>query len=84
MADLLGKTGRRVEVEFAAPVDPRELSQLPGVSDVKADGARVRLRVAGEIDPVVKAIAAHPVIELEFSRPTLEEVFLTYYEEGGP
>ncbi len=86
VADLLGKTGRRVEVEFASAVDPAELSAIAGVSDVEAqgDGARLRFRVAGDVDAVVKALAARPVVDLEFARPTLEEVFLTYYEEEGP
>jgi len=83
VADLLGKTGRRVEVEFAGAVDPAELSAIAGVSAVEADGKRLRFRVAGDVDPVVKALAARPVVDLEFARPTLEEVFLTYYEEGG-
>jgi len=82
--ELLDKTGRRVEVELAAPVDPEELRRLPGVGEVEVDGARARFRVSGDVDPVVKAIAAHHVVDLEFARPTLEEVFLTYYEEGQP
>jgi ABC-2 type transport system ATP-binding protein len=52
------------------------------VSAVERDGARVTFRVAGDLDPVVKAISRHRVVDLEFARPTLEEVFLTYYEEG--
>ena len=43
VADLLGKTERRVEVEFAEPVDPAELRAIPGVSGVEADGARLRV-----------------------------------------
>jgi hypothetical protein len=31
---------------------------------------------------VVKALAAHHVTDLEVSRPSLEEVFLGYYEGG--
>ncbi|HET6570540.1 MAG TPA: ABC transporter ATP-binding protein [Solirubrobacterales bacterium] len=55
IADLLEKTTehRRVEVEFAEPVELGEVRRLPGVT-----GA-------------------------EYVRPTLEQVFLTYYEEGG-
>jgi ABC-2 type transport system ATP-binding protein len=78
--DLLGKTKRRVAVEFAAPVDEAELRRVAGVSDVSTADGRVTFRVAGEIDPVVKELARHPVVELEFAHPTLEEVFLSYYE----
>jgi ABC-2 type transport system ATP-binding protein len=49
---------------------------------VDTDDGRVRFKVAGDIDPVLKAIARHTVVDLEIERPTLEEVFLTYYQ--GP
>ncbi len=82
VADLLGKTQRRVSVEFVEPIDLAELSGCPGVSALEADGGKVTFRVAGDLDPVVKAIARHTVADLEFARPTLEEVFLAYYEDG--
>jgi ABC-2 type transport system ATP-binding protein len=81
--DLLHETRRRVSVEFAQPVDIAELAAIPGVSDLAQADGRVTFRVSGEIDPVVKAIARHAVAELELAHPTLEEVFLTYYEEPG-
>jgi hypothetical protein len=31
---------------------------------------------------VIKAIARHAVADLEVAHPTLEEIFLTYYEDG--
>ena len=31
-------------------------------------------------DALIKALAAHPVADLETERPSLEEVFLTLYE----
>jgi ABC-2 type transport system ATP-binding protein len=78
--ELLGKTQRRVAVEFAEPVAENELGRVPGVSDVVSEDGRVSFRVAGEVDPVLKAIAHHRVVDLEFAHPTLEEVFLTYYQ----
>ena len=53
------------------------------MSDLEADGGRVTFKVAGDLDPVVKAIARHTVADLEIAHPTLEEVFLTYYEDGA-
>jgi ABC-2 type transport system ATP-binding protein len=82
VAALVGRTRRRVSVQFAEPVDLVELRASPGVSDLEVEGARVSFSVAGEIDAVVKAISRHTVVDLEFARPTLEEVFLTYYREG--
>jgi ABC-2 type transport system ATP-binding protein len=82
VSELLGKTPRRVSVQFAERVDPAALRELPGVSDLEAAGERVRFRFAGEIDPLLKAIARHTLLDLELARPTLEEVFLTYYQGG--
>ena len=32
---------------------------------------------------MIKAVARHTVSDIEFARPTLEEVFLTYYEDDA-
>jgi beta-exotoxin I transport system ATP-binding protein len=82
VSDLLDKTPRRVSIEFAEEADLAELRNLPGVSDLEAGDGRVSFKATGDIDPVLKAIARHGVVDLEFARPTLEEVFLTYYAGG--
>jgi ABC-2 type transport system ATP-binding protein len=78
--DLLGKAPRRVSVAFADAGDVPELSGLPGVRDVAVDGLRLSFRLNGQVDPLLKALAAHTIVDLEVARPTLEEIFLTYYE----
>ena len=83
IADLLGKARRQVSVELADPSRLEELRALPGVSELEISGARASFKVAGELDPVVKALAAHRVVDLEAVHPSLEEVFLGYYGEGG-
>jgi ABC-2 type transport system ATP-binding protein len=83
VAELVGRTRRRVSVEFAAPVDLGELRASPGVGDVRGDGRRVTFTLAGDVDAALKAISRHTVVDLELAHPTLEEVFLTYYEERG-
>jgi ABC-2 type transport system ATP-binding protein len=84
VADLLARTPRRASVEFAEPIDLAELRGCPGVSDLGAAGGQVTFKLVGDPDPVIKAVARHTVADLEFGRPTLEEVFLTYYEDGSP
>jgi len=82
--ELIGRSYRHVTLEFAAPVDPREFERLPGVSDLqRADGQRISFTAEGDIDAVIKAAARHTVTDLELNRPTLEEVFLTYYGRNG-
>jgi ABC-2 type transport system ATP-binding protein len=84
VADLIGRAQRRVSVRFTGPVDVAELRAVPGVSVVSADGTHASLTVAGELDPLVKALSRHHVADLEIVHPTLEEVFLGYYGETPP
>ena len=77
--DMRRRALRHVTVRFGAAVAAGVLDRMPGVEDVVHDGPVVRFRVHGAIDPVIKAIAAHRVEDLEITRPTLEELFLAYY-----
>ena len=74
---------RTVTVRFAEPVDARELAAVPGVEGLNSDGEHLRFQVRGDLDPLVKAAARHHVRDLEITRPTLEELFLTYYRRDG-
>ena len=73
---------RNVAIRFSRPVPLAELAAIAGVEDVRAHGAALRFRVRGPLDPVVQAVARHRVEDLEVTRPTLEELFLTYYRHG--
>ncbi|HEU4463078.1 MAG TPA: ABC transporter ATP-binding protein [Solirubrobacterales bacterium] len=81
MADLLGKARRRVSVQLSDSASLDDLRGLPGVSDFAVADGRASFEVAGEVDPVLKALAAHHVTDIEAVHPSLEEVFLGYYRE---
>jgi len=83
MADLLGKARRKIIVRLSDSSGLTELQDLKGVSDLQVDGDRVIFQAAGDIDAVIKALAAHHVVDLEAVHPSLEEVFLGYYREEG-
>jgi beta-exotoxin I transport system ATP-binding protein len=83
--DLLGKARRKVTVRLADPGGLEDLRALSVVEDLQIEGDRVTFTVAGDIDPVVKTLSSHHVLDLEAVHPSLEEVFLAYYrdEEKG-
>jgi ABC-2 type transport system ATP-binding protein len=84
-ASLLGRSVRRVRVRFGRPLDTLVLNHLPGVKFLgRDDRGGVRLQVTGEMDGLIKALAAYPVADFETERPSLEEVFLAYYEGKRP
>jgi len=84
-AALINRALRRARVRFRQPVDSAPLAALPGVTVLsRDDGAGVLLQVAGEMDALIKALAAFPVSDFETERPSLEEIFLAYYENAAP
>lgn len=79
---LIDRALRRVRIRFKQPLDPSALAQVAGVTLIeRSDGASVLLKVAGDMDQLIKALAAYPVIEVDTERPSLEEIFLAYYAE---
>jgi ABC-2 type transport system ATP-binding protein len=74
---------RRVWVRFKKAVDPTPLAMVEGITLLsQSNGMRVHLQVEGDIDNLIKALAAFPVSDFEIERSSLEEVFLAYYEAG--
>ena len=74
-----------ITISFAQPVPLEAFAQLEGVTDVERlnDGRAVRLAMQGAADAVIKAAAHYPVISLTSYEPSLEDVFLRYYESDG-
>jgi beta-exotoxin I transport system ATP-binding protein len=82
VAEARGRSYRHVTIEFAGDVGPGEFARLDGVTDLQRDGRTITLKAAGGLDAVVKAAARHEILDMEVTRPSLEEVFLTYYGGG--
>ena len=71
----------RARVRYMESVDVSNLSNLKGVQILSQDdGQEVYLELEGEIDPLIKELAKYKVSGFETERPSLEEVFLAYYE----
>jgi len=80
-AALINRALRRARIRFRQAVDTSPLANVPGVTVLSQDdGTSVLLQVEGEIDGLIKALAAFPVSDFETERPSLEEIFLAYYE----
>ena len=81
-ATLINRALRRANVRFKQPVDISPLANVPGVTVLSQDaGTSVLLQVEGEMDDLIKALGAFPVSDFETERPSLEEIFLAYYED---
>jgi ABC-2 type transport system ATP-binding protein len=79
---LLSRALHRATVRFRQPVDPSALAKVPGVTVLsRDDGISVSLQVEGEVDGLIKALAAFPVADFDTEHPSLEEVFMAYYNK---
>jgi ABC-2 type transport system ATP-binding protein len=81
---LVSMAIRRVRVHFKEVVDPSPLTAIEGVSmHSQRNGTNITLQVEGDMDALVKALGRFPVRDIETEHPSLEEVFLAYYEADG-
>ena len=62
---------------------PGRLEAIAGISDVSVEDNNVRLRLSGDFDPLLRALQECYVEELHVHEPSLEEIFLAYYGDGG-
>ncbi|CAA9465009.1 MAG: Efflux ABC transporter, ATP-binding protein [uncultured Rubrobacteraceae bacterium] len=80
---LVDKAFRHVTLTFDEPVGGEPFAALPGVEGLKADGPKLSFTLHSEPDALVKLAARHRLVGLEYERPSLEEIFLTYYGKNG-
>lgn len=81
LAQLRHLTAFSVEATFdGAPPDVRD---VPGVSEIVAEGQQLRCQVNGSIQPLLRVLASAGARELLSTRPSLEELFLSHYGGSG-
>jgi len=85
VAELKDIKRHEITITFANSVPAAAFKTLDGVEQVEtlADGHTLRLDVSGSADAVVKAAAQYPVVTLTSHEPSLEDIFLRYYEGDG-
>ncbi|MCL4561010.1 MAG: ABC transporter ATP-binding protein [Chloroflexi bacterium] len=80
---LIQRAIRRVRIRFKQAVDVEFLCRIPGVKLLSGEGGlNATVQIDGEIDSLIKALAAFSVSDMDIERPSLEEIFLAYYESG--
>jgi len=85
IADLKDIKRYEITISFAQPVPAGAFANLDGVVEVETlnNGSAVRLAMQGPADAVIKAAAQYPVVSLTSYEPSLEDVFLRFYERDG-
>ncbi len=83
---LRAKSLHHVEAQFDGVVPVADFVSVPGVRDVRLEDGLLRCDAPqSSLDPLLKRIAHHPVVDLTCTEAELEETFLAYYAaSGGP
>ena len=79
IAELLGAKAHRIEIELADPSAATLVARVPGLEQIKVDGARVSGLYRGAFDPLLAALSGQRVVSFVSREPSLEEIFLSYY-----
>ncbi len=81
--DLIGRSLTRVVVQFQEQITRSNLENIQNVKILRINdnNRSYTLEVKGEMNSLIKALANFPVLDLEINKPSLEEVFLKYYQE---
>ena len=80
---LKARAIRRLEIHFATPISPEQFGDIAGVRDVQVHDNMLTCTVVGELDALVKAAAQHQVVNVISHEPSMEEIFLAYYNQEG-
>ena len=69
-----------VEIDVAGEFD--DLESVPGVSVVSREGDEVRVRVVGPLEPLLVVLGRGTITSMRTHESSLEEIFLSYYDES--
>jgi len=78
LESLREKSQHIVRARFAKPLAKSAL-KLGGVELVRHHGAEVELKVLGSLNPALKLLSRHDVVDLEVTHASLEEIFMEMY-----
>ena len=80
--ELLARRKRTVHLRWREGIP--DLTDVPGIADIKVDGDRLSATLLGEVAPFVRAVASPMLVDLTIEPARLEEAFLEYYAEDEP
>ncbi|MBL8130997.1 MAG: ABC transporter ATP-binding protein [Anaerolineae bacterium] len=72
---------RNVTIRFREPVDEARLRALTGISSLSVVDSTAQFQLAGDFDPLLRAVQDLYIVSMEVEKPSLEEVFLKFYDK---
>ena len=84
VAAMRRKRMRRIEIEFDGALAADDLAGIAGVRDLEVLSDRVELHFDGDMARLLEAVTARARLrDIRTQEAELEDIFLTYYQEGS-
>jgi ABC-2 type transport system ATP-binding protein len=84
LEELRGIRTHQVSAVFEGSLRAAELEALPGVGDIRIEDHHLTCSVRGPVSPLLQALVAAQVVEVDSRELSLEEIFITEYETAVP
>ena len=82
--DLTARAFRHVRVSFAEPVTSEVIERFAGLEGVghleTSDARHLTFQMHGDVNAVVRLAGEHDLAAIDIERPSLEELFIKYYD----
>jgi ABC-2 type transport system ATP-binding protein len=80
VVEMQQRSRHLIDVLLASQADAAPFEALGGAVAVRAEGQSVHLELAGSLNELVEVLASMDLVDLSIREPTLEELFLHFYE----
>lgn len=77
---LRKKQLKRIKLEFA-PGEARPDLKIPGIVETRTLNQGLELLYSGSMNDLIRELAQHNILNLLIEEPSLEEIFMHYYEK---
>jgi ABC-2 type transport system ATP-binding protein len=79
VADLTRVKLHQVRVVLREAASAHLVANVPGVKEVTVEGNALTFTLTGDFDPVLRALGAHYIVDVQSQEPSLEDIFLSFY-----
>lgn len=80
IADLKAKQVRRIEMSFGNNIRSELFDGIDGIKNIIITDNKLKCDIVGSLDTLVKVAATQDILDIRTEEPTLEDIFLAYYE----
>ena len=81
LSSLKEKMIRQMQLEFFDKIDS-QIFNLSCIKDLQKKENTYTLTISGDINPILKVLAENPVKKMIYPEPSLEDMFMTYYQKS--